>query len=414
MKHIKSWIVCLSASLFFFYEFIQGNMFASIAEHVMQDFGVAANKMSLLSSIYYVANVLFLFVAGMTLDRYSTKNILLAAMALCVASTFIFAYTHSYTIALLCRFIIGIGSAFCFLGPVRLASKWFPPNRMAMITGVIVTFAMLGGMVAQYPLTKLINAIGWRDALQDTAWLGVLLLILMSIGIEEKKQTVPHSLFKPSGNPFKKIILCLNKQTLSAAIYTSLMNMGIAVFGAMMGALYLMQRLDVANETAAAINTFLFLGAIIGGPVIGFLSDKFALRVIPMKITAILSLSFMLLILYGSVNVLMMKVAFFCLGFFTAGQIISYALVVESTIPQLTATAISIISIITQGGYIIYQNVFGYLLTRHANNQHFSGSYSLSDYHSASLILPLGLLMALTVLFLLKETYSHPIRPQHD
>src|SRR3990167_11294189 len=83
------WIVCFSASLFFFYEFIQGNMFASIADNIMQDFNIQADKMTYLSSIYYLSNVVFLFFAGITLDRFSAKNTIVIAMLLCVISTFI-------------------------------------------------------------------------------------------------------------------------------------------------------------------------------------------------------------------------------------------------------------------------------------------------------------------------------------
>ncbi|HRE33394.1 MAG TPA: MFS transporter, partial [Candidatus Berkiella sp.] len=106
------WIVCFAATLFFFYEFIQGNMFASIAANIMQDYQIQADRMAWLSSIYYLSNVLFLFVAGMVLDRFSIKNTLLVAMFLCVASTFILAQSHSFYVALFSRFITGIGSAF--------------------------------------------------------------------------------------------------------------------------------------------------------------------------------------------------------------------------------------------------------------------------------------------------------------
>ena len=53
------WMVCFAATLFFFYEFIQGNMFASIAANIMQDYQIQADKMAYLSSIYYLSNVLF-------------------------------------------------------------------------------------------------------------------------------------------------------------------------------------------------------------------------------------------------------------------------------------------------------------------------------------------------------------------
>jgi MFS family permease len=73
------WVVCLSASLFFFYEFVQGNMFASIADEVMRDFHIKADKMAYLSSSYYILNVLFLFIAGAILDAYSIKRTVILA-----------------------------------------------------------------------------------------------------------------------------------------------------------------------------------------------------------------------------------------------------------------------------------------------------------------------------------------------
>lgn len=91
------WLVCFSASLFFFYEFIQGNMFASIADNIMHDFHVQADKMAYLSSIYYLSNVLFLFVAGMLLDRFSAKK---TNSGCHVSLCYQYIYTRSCTIIL--------------------------------------------------------------------------------------------------------------------------------------------------------------------------------------------------------------------------------------------------------------------------------------------------------------------------
>ena len=401
------WIVCFAASLFFFYEFIQGNMFASIADNIMRDFHIQADKMTYLSSIYYLSNVIFLFIAGMLLDRFSTKKTILIAMLLCVLSTFILACAHSFYLALLCRFITGIGSAFCFLGPIRIASRWFPPKRMAMVTGAIVTMAMTGGMLAQYPLTKLVVQIGWRDSLLVVGWLGVAMLVMMFFWIKDKPDNAVESVHKKMSVLSVAKAAYLNAQTCCAALYTSLMNMAVAVFGAMMGSLYLMQRLGVDKEEAAMVNSMLFLGAIVGGPLIGWCSDRIGLRVLPMKIGAMLSLIVFLGILYLPVSLGMMGVLFFLLGFFTASQVISYALVAESNSPAMTAVALSLVSILTQGGYIIYQNLFSALLLWHGEMQMVDHVpvYSLGDYQSAAMILPLGLGLALFVIFKLKETY---------
>jgi MFS family permease len=404
---LMPWMVCFAATLFFFYEFIQGNMFASIAASIMHDYQIEADKMAYLSSIYYVSNVLFLFVAGLILDRFSIKNTLIFAMLFCVVSTFVLASSHSFTVALACRFVTGIGSAFCFLGPVRLASHWFLPKRMAMVTGAIVTMAMLGGMLAQYPLTKLVEISGWRQAVQDVGYLGLTMLIIMVFCIKER----PAVAIKKEGKPMSVYLAAkkayLNPQYIRAALYASLMNMAIAVFGAMMGTLYLEQRLGVTAADAAMVNGFLFLGAIIGSPSIGWISDKLNRRIMPMKVGALASLVTVLVILYFPVSLSMMGILFFLLGFFTSAQVISYALVAESSSPTMTATAISVISILVQGGYIVYQNIFGKILTQLGQMHLIHGIpvYSLEAYQYAAIILPIGLCIALLLLFGLKETH---------
>ncbi|TAL62151.1 MAG: MFS transporter [Legionella sp.] len=405
------WIVCFAATLFFFFEFIQGNMFASIAANIMQDYEIQADKMAYLSSIYYLANVLFLFVAGFVLDRFSIKNTILVAMTLCVLSTFLLAYSHSFYVALLCRFVTGIGSAFCFLGPVRLASHWFPPKRMAFVTGAIVTMAMTGGMLAQYPLTKLVTIVGWRQAVLDVGILGFAMLVVMLFWIKER----PSVPVKKTGKPIAVLSAAkqayLNPQYLRAAFYTSLMNMAIAVFGAMMGTLYLEQRLSISAEQASMVNGMLFLGAIIGSPLVGWISDKMGLRILPMKIGVVASLLTILAVLYLPVSLNTMAVLFFLLGLFTSAQVISYALVAESSSPVMTATAVSVISILTQGGCLVYQNLFSNLLIRHGGMHYLNGVpvYFLDAYQYAASILPIGLLIAFLVLFGLKETHCRQV-----
>ncbi|MDP3560395.1 MAG: MFS transporter [Legionellaceae bacterium] len=410
-SNLTSWLVCFSASLFFFYEFIQGNMFASIADNIMRDFHIHADKMAYLSSIYYGANVIFLFLAGYLLDRYSTKKIILVAMTLCVASTFILAHTDSFAWALVCRFITGIGSAFCFLGPVRLASRWFPSHKMAMVTGIIVTIAMTGGMVSQYPLTQLVAYEGWRMALQHVGLLGVVMLGIMYMGIAERASTYKGC---ASEHSFKKIAKQSygNVKTLRAAAYTSLMNMAIAVFGAMMGSLYLMQRLNIGKEDASLCNMMLFSGCIFGGPIIGWISDRWGRRILPMQISATLALVTLLVILYLPVSLGWMQICFFLLGFLTAGQVISYAYVAESNSPLFTATAVSAISICTQGGYVIYQNLFSHLLVSYGDAPLVNGVpvYALSAYQYAAGMLPLGIFFAIVLISGLKETYCHAMK----
>src|SRR5689334_404568 len=69
-----AWLVCFVGSLFFFYEFIQMNMFNAINTHLMHDFNLDAAELGSLSATYFLANVAFLLPAGIILDRFSTRK----------------------------------------------------------------------------------------------------------------------------------------------------------------------------------------------------------------------------------------------------------------------------------------------------------------------------------------------------
>src|SRR5690242_934654 len=108
------WVVVLSAALFFFYEFIQLNMMDAINLQLAHDFNINATQVSGLSAVYFIANVIFLIPAGLMLDRFSARKLILTTLTLCVAATFCFGFSHTAHWAAVFRFCAGIGSAFCF------------------------------------------------------------------------------------------------------------------------------------------------------------------------------------------------------------------------------------------------------------------------------------------------------------
>jgi len=412
MEKNSPWLVCLSAALFFFYEFIQGNMFSSIASDVMADFHIHAKAYSWLTSIYFLANVIFLFPAGALLDRYSTKRIILISLGSCVAGTFLFAGAYHYSVALLSRFMTGIGSAFCFLSCVRLASRWFPSNKLALATGVIVTFAMTGGMVAQTPLTLLIEHFDWRTAIVIDAFFGVFIFLLIALLVkdyppgkaflhdEHKAALKQKGLLKSFQEAY------LNVQNILCAFYTSLMNMPIVLLGAMAGGIFLTQAEHFSRTEASYATSFLFIGTIIGGPLAGWLSDRCRRRRIFMIGGTLLSLgSAMVLMTVHPLTVSSAITLFFLLGLFTSTQVLSYPKVAESNPHELTATAVSIISIITQGGPVLYQNLFGALLHAGWDGKMLEGVpvYTYANYHQALAIIPAAFVLALLAALLLKR-----------
>jgi len=412
----ESWIVVMTAAMFFFYEFIQGNMFNSIAPDIMSEFGLGATRLGWLTGTYFIANMIFLIPAGYLLDHYSTRKIILSTMIITILGTQLLALTDSYPIAIVCRFMTGIGAAFCFIACIRLASRWFPPRRMAFVTGMIVTMAMSGGFVAQTPLTLLVKLIGWREAMWVNASLGVVIALLIHAYVKDQPSDKVETVASKVGIGHTVSLWegirrsYFNRQNILAALYTSLMNAPIAVLGAMVGNLFLVQVYGLTATKASYASSAIFLGTIIGSPLVGRLSDHLNMRRLPMLIGAILAANAVwLVIAAGEMGLMGWVSLFFALGLLTSTQVLAYPTVAESNPAVLTATSVSVVSMLTQGGIALYQPLFGWLLKQHWDGQMQERVpvYSAGDYHLALLMLLVGVIIAFAAAYFLRETYGN-------
>ncbi len=409
----RSWIVVLVASLFFFYEFIQMNVFDSISTSLMHAFNIDAAKLGDLSSFYFIANVVFLFIAGSLLDRFSTRRVILTALAICILGTGLFSFAHSFGWACFFRFLTGIGSAFCFLSVIRLATRWFPPKRMALVTGLIVTMAMFGGWVSQTPMEMLAHAVDWRVALQIDAVAGVCFFLLIlavvkdypvdhqRVHLQEQKQIHDIGFFKSLYLAFFRL------QNWFVGLYVCFMNLPVGLLGGLWGVLYLTNTHDVSRVHASEVSSMLFIGTMIGSPIVGWISDKIQMRRPPMLAGALLSLGLIsFVIFYPDLSFHTLFWLFLLIGVCSSTQIIGYPLVAENSIRMITAMSVSVVNISVQGGSAIFQPFFGYLLDNRmlARAHEISTKYMPSDFNWAMWIFPIGFVLAILIVFALPET----------
>lgn len=411
---IQPWLVVFAASLFFFFEFMQVNMFNALDPSLFKAFHLTdSTQLGQLSACYMYANVIFLFPAGMIIDRVSTRKIILLSMFSCVFCALLFSFTTALWQAELCRLVTGIGGSFCLLSCVRLASRWFPPKRMALVVGLIVTFAMIGGMMAQTPFTLMTDKFGWKTTLRIDAAAGFLMLLIIFAFVRDYP--------KGTETAFKKLQKSLeslgfltalkrtvaNPQNWLGGIYASLINLPVFLLGATWGELYLVQTQHLTRSDASFITSMLFVGMIIGSPVLGWISDKLHQRKMPMVIGAIASLVVILAIMYlPHLTFDHLLFLFFALGFAISSQIIAYPLVAESNPSVLTASSEGLASVLIMGGGFMIP-VFPALLNLDWNHVMHNGipSYNLVDYHIAFMIMPVAFVLGLIVSLFIKETH---------
>lgn len=413
----SSWIVCLSAALFFFYAFIQMSMFDAISSDLMQSFHITGAQLAALSSLFLYGNMLCLYPAGILSDYYSTKKIILWAMGVCVVSTFFFAFSTTFTFATISHFITGCSNAFCFLTCLILASRWFPARQLALVTGVIVTLAMLGGAVAHTPFSLLAQTVGWRYTMIVNGVLGIVLFFVIKHYVQDAPK---NGGFVHHVNPPFSMAVFLrqvkhslsNGQNWKSGIFISTLNAPLMVLGALWGSLYLQQTSQLTVTQATTVSSMIYIGTIVGSPLFGALSDHWGRRKPVMVLGACLSLLTLLpILLIHPLNFYLALSSFFALGFFTSAQILGYPVIADSNPPSLTGTSLGLGSMLVMGGAGLFQQLFGLVIDSVWDHSMVAGApiYTLRDYEISFLIFPIALLVGLGMALGLRETFCKPM-----
>ena len=406
-QKLLPYLVCFSASLFFAYELVQFHMMNAISPYLMKDLQMGATSFGKLCATYLLADVIFLLPAGIILDRFSTRKVILAALLCCIVGTFGFSFAHTFREAALCHFLSGIGNAFCFLSCMMLIARWFSKEKQALIIGLVITVGMLGAVFAQYPVSLIAELFSWRSALIADAAIGLGIFALIYLFVHDGPKTESTETALPFWTGVKRSVL--NLQNILCGLYTCFMNMPLMVLSAVWGSLFLTQVHGINLAKASFIAGMIGTGTIIGSPLYGYLSNKTQNKKSWMSLGSITSIAIMVLIMFlPHPSELTLTTLFFLLGLASSSQVLGYPLITESSPKELTGTSMGIAAVIIMGLPMLFQPLSGLLLDLNWQGTMQNGAplYSHANYIIAFALFPIGFALSFLSTYLIKEKSS--------
>lgn len=117
--------------------------------------------------------------AGLMIDRWGPRRLLLAATLTMGGAQLLFAFSTNFTMAFVARALLGAGDAAVFISVLRLAAQWFPRRRYAVLTMVTALLGMLGNLVATVPLVLLLDEFGWTKTFLLTGGVSIVYGVLL-------------------------------------------------------------------------------------------------------------------------------------------------------------------------------------------------------------------------------------------
>jgi len=416
------WIICSIGMLFYCYNYFLRVSPSVMQADLMQGLHITASQFGTLAGFYYFIYTPMQVPAGMIYDRFGARFVQFVACLTAALGVGLFISADTLTMAYAGRFLIGLGTAFAYIGVLKLASVWLPPNRFAMVAGLTTAFGMFSAIFSVEYLTKFVQTVGYKNALHTALIIGVVLsvCILLFMRSKPKNQLANVKIHRSPANlkeMFAALWVVLKKpQMWLIGIIGCLFYLPASVFLDVWGIPYLKAVYQITPEQAASAVTMAFIGWIIAGPTIGALSDKIKRRRLPLIISSLMATLLISAIFYVpglSLNTL--YVLFFLVGVFCGAHPLCFALGKENCPNEISGTAVAVTNTLIMCGGMIFHPLVGKLLDGHAVNiQMVNGIpiYSASDYNYALTLVPVGLAISIVLSFFLKETYCQSRVPQ--
>jgi len=406
------WIICTLAAIFYCYEYLLRIEPGVMVTQLMQQFQANATQIGMISACYLFIYTPMQIVVGLLSDLYGPRRILTSAIIACAIGSYVFSIATTLEMAAFGRVLIGFGSAFAFVIVLKLAASWLPKRFFALFVGLATALGMLGGMIGNIVLSDMVRNIGWQRTINAGTVLGVILIPLIWLIIRDKPQELPKDgiITKPQ---YKATFIGLAKILKKPQMWLNgsiagLLYLSLSVFADLWGNSFLANVYHLSASSVSSANSMVFLGWLVGGPLVGCVSDMAYSRKIPLSIGCLVSaLSISLIIYCPQFSVNWLYTLLFIFGVFSSFQVLCFAVSKENNPDSLVATASSFTNLLTMAGGMVCQPLVGRILDNTWSGQITDGIriYSLTNYQLALTILPVAFLFGFILTFWLRETH---------
>lgn len=410
---LYGWFVCGLAALFYGYEYLLRIEPSVMIPNLMSHFGLTASGLAIVIAMYYYAYTPLQVVVGVLTDYFGPKKMLTSAIAFCVLGCVLFVISKNFWLAGAGRFLIGVGSAFAFVGILKLGAMWLPHKRFALFVGLTTSWGMIGAGLADILLSWGLEKFSWESILIWSAIFGALLIPIFLFFVHDNEAKLSeeggrHENFKDA---MEGLFLSLkNPQLIYAGLIGCTLYLSLSVFGEYWGIEYLHRSSQESSRVlTSAMNSMVFFGWLIGGPLSGWLSDHLKTRRVPLIVgNFFAAVCISALILFPHMNEFLKFFLLLSFGIFSSVEIICFSLARDLLPMKYAATALGVVNFFIMIGGMVFTPLVGLIMDFLWTGKMQNGIrvYSLHDFRIALSVIPIMMFLAMLLSFRIKETYG--------
>lgn len=345
-----------TAAYFLSYFFRSAN--AVIAGDLARDLALGADQLGLMTSLFFATFAAIQLPLGIWLDRLGPRWVTPGLMFIGAAGSAVFALAPNFALLALGRALIGVGMAGVLMGSLKIFSQWFPADRFATVSGLLVGIGALGALVAATPLAWLNSLIGWRAVFG----LGAVATCLVAAGTMLWTRNTPPGVTWPGPQAAQTNVWTVFRdrrfwRIAPLAFFLAGVLMG---FQGLWAGPYLFDTLGLNALQAGNVLLLMAVAGTVGFVASGWLADRFGLVPILLSMSILFALcQFALAALPGLGWV---RLLFVLLGFTGAFNVMVVAQARRIFPLHMTGKAVTAVNLFAIGGTFLLQWWMGLLI----------------------------------------------------
>ena len=362
---------------------------AVIAQDLTRELGLGASQLGLMTSLFFATFAALQLPLGIGLDRWGPRWVTPGLMWISVAGSALFALAPSYGLLALGRALIGAGMAGVLMGSLKMFSQWFPVNRYATVSGLLVGIGALGSLAAATPLAWVNAAVGWRAVFGTAAVVTALVATAIMVWTRNTPPGVEWSSATGGVGSFGTVFRDTRFWRITPlAFFVAGTALG---FQGLWAGPYLFDVVGLDPVATGNVLLWLGIGMILGFVVSGWLADRMGMA----QMTVVMSVVFVAcqfgLALRPGLGWVRLLYAVFG---FTGGINVMFPTHARKIFPlRMTGKAVSAVSLFAIGGTFLLQWWMGLIIGAFPVDA--AGSYPPAAYTAALLFTGIGTTVAL-------------------
>lgn len=362
---------------------------AVIAPDLAREMALGAAQLGLMTSLFYAAFAAVQVPLGVGLDRWGPRWMTPGLMLVGAGGSLIFAGATGFAGLALGRALIGMGMAGVLMGSLKIFSQWFPANRFATVSGLLIGIGSLGALVAATPMALLNTQFGWRAIFLAGAGLTTLIAVAIMVWTRNAPPGVPWRGHGPEQGSVREVFTDRRFWRIAPLVFFLAGTM--LGFQGLWSGPYLYDTQGLADVQVGNAILLMGIGSTLGFLSSGWLADRFGLaRIIVVTAAGFAACQFALAAIpsLGGIRLL-----YFLFGYTGAYNVMLLAQARHIFPLSMTGKAVTGVNLFAIGGTFVLQWWMGLIVGYFEPNT--AGQYPWQAYSAALLFTGIGTLLTL-------------------